>query len=309
MNLDHMEKAVDHYEKDANGRDTARLEFFKGLFELQQTRAEELAASNGYALPPKEEAQSAFASLTPLLTKFPVAIDARQFEETCESIASYMVEHAGLEPDVAKALSGVDWHAFCDKADLALAGTDPTLFVEKSLKGIDGLGIPSDLPTKVFMMVPLFALRCHLQVPAERLMVEATPSEDTGLAERSVVCPVCGSPATLSMVGTSATIEGRSRTQFCSTCGTVWPYERIRCGVCGAKEQSKLHYFHVEGDSAHRLQSCDACGSYERVVFESDFDIQNDWFPVVPEVEDVVMAKLDRIALDPRFRSEPSGSQ
>ena len=71
------------------------------------------------------------------------------------------------------------------------------------------------------------------------------------------------------------------------------------CGVCGTENASRLHYFHVEGDSSHRLQNCDECGQYQRMVFEEDLSI-----PLSMEVEDVVMAKLDAIALDPRFRVE-----
>ena len=94
-------------------------------------------------------------------------------------------------------------------------------------------------------------------------------------------------------------IDGRDREQYCGMCGTVWPFERMRCGVCGTENAARLHYFHVEGDSSHRLQNCDECGQYQRMVFEEDLSI-----PLSMEVEDVVMAKLDAIALDPRFRTE-----
>lgn len=95
-----------------------------------------------------------------------------------------------------------------------------------------------------------------------------------------------------------AGIDGRQREQYCSMCGTVWPFDRMRCGVCGVDNPTRLHYFHVEGDESHRLQNCDECGQCQRVLFEDDLAI-----PVSFEVEDVVMAKLDKIALDPRFRA------
>lgn len=69
--------------------------------------------------------------------------------------------------------------------------------------------------------------------------------------------------------------------------------------MCGTHNQSHLHYFNEERDFAHRLQSCDECGQYQRMVMQDEAP-----GPAVMEVEDVVMAKLDRIALDPRFRTK-----
>lgn len=76
----------------------------------------------------------------------------------------------------------------------------------------------------------------------------------------------------------------------------MWEFERVRCVRCGTRNQGHLHYHSIEGDDAHRIQSCDECGGYIRSVFEED-ELQ--LAPFSFEVEDVVMTRLDVIAADP----------
>ena len=66
---------------------------------------------------------------------------------------------------------------------------------------------------------------------------------------------------------------------------------------CGTRNQGNLHYFNIEGDEGHRIGTCDECGSYIRTRFAGEGDNA----PYSPEVEDVVMARLDAVAMDPSF--------
>ena len=74
-------------------------------------------------------------------------------------------------------------------------------------------------------------------------------------------------------------------------------FDRIRCPRCGTRNQGNLHYFNIEGDEGHRIGTCDECGSYIRTRFAGEGDNA----PYSPEVEDVVMARLDAVAMDPSF--------
>lgn len=76
----------------------------------------------------------------------------------------------------------------------------------------------------------------------------------------------------------------------------MWEFERVRCVRCGTRNRGHLHYHSIEGDDAHRIQSCDECGGYICSVFEED-ELQ--LAPFSFEVEDVVMTRLDVIAADP----------
>ena len=67
----------------------------------------------------------------------------------------------------------------------------------------------------------------------------------------------------------------------------------MRCARCGTRNQGHLHYFNVEGDDSHRIATCDECGGYMRTVFQDDALV-----PFSFDVEDVVMARLDSIALN-----------
>ena len=297
MNLRTISEAVEAYKQGASAADAARLDFFEGLFFIQQRRADELAGAVAYEGLVGKEAEDAYFAEAAMLAKAPVSIDAGDFAQTCEAVAAYLAAQAGLEPQVAEALRDMDWASFCAKLDLAQAGANPPQFVEDCLQDFGRFGIDAGLPASVVMMVVAFALRSHLQ-PAAQALFRAVGKEALKSSRlKPVDCPVCGSPAAVSHVAMATGIDGRSREQYCSMCGTVWPFDRMRCGVCGVDNPSRLHYFHVEGDESHRLQNCDECGQYQRVLYEDDLAV-----PVSLEVEDVVMARLDKIALDPRFR-------
>lgn len=53
------------------------------------------------------------------------------------------------------------------------------------------------------------------------------------------------------------------------------------------------------GDDAHRIHKCDECNGYIRTVF-----IEDALRPFSYEVEEVVTAKLDAIARDPKFQTQ-----
>ena len=300
MNLSIVSAAVEAYKDGASDADKARLDFFEGLFALQQQRADDEAANLTYVPLGKDAADDAYFAFEPLLAKAPAAIDGTRFFGTCKRISEYLADNAALDDDVAEALRTLDWYKLVAAFDLDLAGRAPAGFVEHCLKEFDSFGIGPDVPASLVMMVVSFALRAHLQPVAERLYGEVSRDvKESHQHERPLNCPVCGCPAVASHVAVASGIDGRDRQQYCSMCGTSWPFERMRCGVCGTENASRLHYFHVEGDSTHRLQNCDECGQYQRMVFQEDLSI-----PLSMEVEDVVMAKLDAIALDPRFRVE-----
>ena len=58
-----------------------------------------------------------------------------------------------------------------------------------------------------------------------------------------------------------------------------------------------MGYFNIEGDEGHRIGTGDECGSSIRTRFAG----AGDNAPYSPEVEDVVMARLDAVAMDPSF--------
>ena len=297
MDLKAMERAIEAYAPLGNAADRARLEFFAGLYRLQDEWANRVAAAGGYPAPVAEQVEAWYWNHEPVFMHVPVTVDPIQFAQTLSDFAVDLGDNAGLEDAASAGLKACDWKEFCNKADLGLAGCDPAAFVETCLSDIDAFGVGAETPAALFAMTITFALRAWLQKPSEAVMAVAPESHANHNCPLD--CPVCGTPATASFVGEAAGTDGRGRMQYCAACGAQWQFERIRCGICGTQNQRRLHYFNLEGDNAHRIQSCDACGQYQRVVFQEDIP-----GALCMEVEDVVMAKLDQVALDPRFRKE-----
>ena len=297
MDLKQMERAIEAYAPYGTEADHARLAFFSGLYALQQQWADRVAAEHAYAVPTSEQVEAWYWNSDPVFALAPVKIDAVLFAETLEAVAGYLVDNAGLEQAAAAGLSAYDWKEFCNKADLDLAGHDPAAFLEACVSNIDAFGVGADIPASLFAMTISLAERVWLQPASEAVM--AVAPQDHRMHDCPLDCPVCGTPAAASFVGDTSGSDGKGRMQYCAACGAQWYFERIRCGVCGTHNQRKLHYFNLEGDNAHRIQSCDNCGQYQRVVFQEDIP-----GALCMEVEDVVMAKLDQVALDPRFRKE-----
>ncbi|UCG12124.1 MAG: formate dehydrogenase accessory protein FdhE [Deltaproteobacteria bacterium] len=100
-------------------------------------------------------------------------------------------------------------------------------------------------------------------------------------------CPICGAlPAIAGLVG-----EEGKRTALCSFCGHSWQLPRLSCPFCDNTEQEQLRYFYGEGDDLYRVQVCDQCGSYLKVV-----DTREGGDVEVLAVDDVATAHLDLLA-------------
>ena len=140
MDLKAMERAVQAYVPLGTDADRSRLEFFAGLYRLQDEWAHRVAAESGYPAPAAEQLEAWYWNADPAFQFAPVSIDAERFAQTLSAMAGYLAEKAGLEEAAAKGLSECDWDAFSQKADLALAGRDPAAFVESCLTGLDSYG-------------------------------------------------------------------------------------------------------------------------------------------------------------------------
>ena len=93
-------------------------------------------------------------------------------------------------------------------------------------------------------------------------------------------CPTCGAPAAISSVSEGTEGNSNKRYLFCSCCGTQWPFERIRCALCGNTNSNKLKYVYADEDPAHRMHVCEDCGGAMATVFQDalkgpmDYDIE-----------------------------------
>ncbi|MCE5264591.1 MAG: formate dehydrogenase accessory protein FdhE [Deltaproteobacteria bacterium] len=102
-------------------------------------------------------------------------------------------------------------------------------------------------------------------------------------------CPICGREP---KIGEIRDEEG-SRYLFCNQCGFEWSYLRIKCPFCGNEEQQSLAYFTIEGDERYRVDVCNKCKRYIKIVDFREAKQKADL-----DVEDIATLHLDMLAND-----------
>jgi FdhE protein len=102
-------------------------------------------------------------------------------------------------------------------------------------------------------------------------------------------CPICGREP---KIGEIRDEEG-TRTLFCNQCGFEWEYRRIRCPFCGNEEQQTLAYFTIEEDDRYRVDVCNECKRYIKILDFRDSKEKADM-----DVEDIATLHLDILAND-----------
>ena len=297
MNLKRIDAAIKVYAEHLDEADLARLAFFRKLWGIIDETESDLVrrASTGddaivsYTVPTKRELSRAVKTGTPVLDIAPVAIDAQAFAATMEGIAACMVENGSYAKDLQESLLSRKWDRLVAASDISQAGTDPNGYVSAfcDLLGDDGL---DEQAAYLGALVCSLALRAFLEKPAE--LISAALKDVAQESQYFPYCPVCGGAAGVARVGVTEHSDGRGKELWCPQCGAAWEFERVRCARCGTQNQAHLHYFNLEGDDAHRIATCDECGGFVRTVYQDSA-----LAPFAFEVEDVVMAKLDLVAL------------
>ena len=102
-------------------------------------------------------------------------------------------------------------------------------------------------------------------------------------------CPICGREP---KIGEIRDEEG-TRYLFCNQCGFEWSFRRIKCPFCGNEEQQTLAYFTIEEDDRYRVDVCNECKRYIKILDFRDTKEKPDM-----DVEDIATLHLDMLAND-----------
>jgi FdhE protein len=102
-------------------------------------------------------------------------------------------------------------------------------------------------------------------------------------------CPICGREP---KIGEIRDDEG-TRYLFCNQCGFEWSFRRIKCPFCGNEEQQTLAYFTIEEDDRYRVDVCNECKRYIKILDFRDTKEKADM-----DVEDIATLHLDMLAND-----------
>ena len=100
-------------------------------------------------------------------------------------------------------------------------------------------------------------------------------------------CPICGNQP---KIGEIKGEEGH-RHLYCYQCGYEWLFPRIMCPFCGNSDHQSLLYFTVEGNEHYRVDTCNVCKQYIKIV-----DIRELKQDTNLEVEDIATLHLDILA-------------
>jgi FdhE protein len=143
---------------------------------------------------------------------------------------------------------------------------------------------PDDPQQDYFDLVELFleeSLRPSLEIVAQKY---AGVIARYGWSEG--YCPVCGKEPKIGQ------IRGEDgRFLFCNQCGCEWHFLRIKCPFCSNEEQQSLAYFTVEGDEQYRVDVCNECKRYIKIV-----DFRESKREPNLDVEDIATLHLDILA-------------
>lgn len=226
-----------------------------------------------------ETAQKAIKSKTPYLTLRPLQINPAEFRKDLQKLQDAFIEKGVINVDeqVAK-LKALDWNKLTD-ATIKLAGEDPTAFYEVATKEVLGEEADEDMMAVIAGLL-LNVLRRYFQNLGEDMTHELSKVDEAKSGDAPLGCPTCGAPAAISSVSEGTEGNSNNRYLFCSCCGTQWPFERIRCALCGNTNSNKLKYVYADEDPAHRMHVCEDCGGAMATVFQDalkgpmDYDIE-----------------------------------
>ena len=258
----------------------ALLSFYEQLFIAQENTQLQLALEPIVITP--GELQRKRSEQLPLVEVSEFAFDAsagRQLlSQICEMIRSSDNEMASAAKRIAAAM-----------------GSEPeieTLF-RKLLTGDDDWfaetagRIGCDKNTLAF--IAYNSLKPSLVVCAQQLAtyLKDQPEENRGC------CPVCANPPAI------ATIDAEGlRRMSCSFCWHRWPAPRVACPFCGNADAKKLNYLYSESEKAWRVNCCESCRKYIKVV-----DMRSANRGIYPPLEQVASLHLDIKAREAGFET------
>lgn len=298
MNLKLIDRVIESYKPELGEDDINRLEFFRGLWgEMERWSDSPSAPSKKYQIPSDELLEAAWEDDRPAFSLVAPKLSQERTVAIAGSLRAYLIDSGMLTEEDARGLKEIDFSSLLNAGGLAKAANDPEQFLNVVFtQAVDELGASKNV-ARYATMVVMLALRVDFEPIAKAIKKAQLKNKNPLIVHNPLVCPVCGcDPALARVGGADSPSEGRGRTLYCAQCGNDWEYERIRCARCGTKNQGHLHFYHIDGDDTHRIATCDECGSYIRTVY-----IDEPLHPFSYEVEEVLTAKLDAVARDPKF--------
>lgn len=261
---------------------TTLLDFYKRIFAAQEDSKSRIAIE---PISVSEESLSVKAKEKfPLINISEFVIDAEEATKLFRTICNIAEESSEeMRESVRDIINAID----AGKLDLnkifaGFLGEDDLLF-EKIADEQGG-------NVKVLSFITYNSIKPSLSVCASQLLMYL---HDKNQPWEKGYCPICGNPPMLSTFE-----ENGNRFLFCSICGHKWHVPRLYCPFCDNKDNKTLRYFKSEEEKEYRLDVCDKCKKYIKVVDTREIERM-----IYPPLENVSSIHLDIKAQEMGFES------
>lgn len=201
--------------------------------------------------PSQKEIRDALRRGLPLLKLAAPKIPPDLFLESWQAMADIVARH---EPEAA------DDIARCGNALTAEDGVTEKLVAAvlwNNTEFIWDWAVAREVSPQWLYFISEFAARPFLRAFAENIGKDETYEQWT-----KRYCPVCGRRPNVGV------IRGENlKSLHCPGCSTLWPTRRYDCGLCGqAAEDGALHFLQVDQWPHWRIEICDRCQGYLKVI-------------------------------------------
>jgi FdhE protein len=238
---------------------TPLIESFSALFsargELIESLADKLVRDADCPVPALQ--QDRLEQGVPVLSDSNIEWTAAYYSEIESSIFVYLENIGTLKPAVAKFKEAVI------KGRITL----PDMF-RAVMNSNESMLRDSALKAEI---QPAFLFFITQQILACILGAYATVHAEvlSKIFWREAYCPVCGSFPDISVLQRPDIDQseflaggGGKKMMHCSCCSHQWHFRRGTCPACNNDEAGAIHYFHVEEQSAERVEYCKKCNTY-----------------------------------------------
>ncbi len=157
---------------------------------------------------------------------------------------------------------------------------------------LDDLAGQMEVASDMLSLLLYLAMKPSIEAGARKLAERLTSDQKN---RRN--CPVCGSAPLLGELD-----DQGGQWVHCHFCWHRWPIDRMGCLLCNNRDNDSLRYLFSDTEPEYRLNVCDACKHYLKVVDTRKMDRG-----FYPPLEQVVSIHLDMIATEKGY-SHPMGS-
>ncbi len=223
------------------------LDFYNGLWEIQQKYVDECRKMEVFAVPN----EWVWNGTSPLAASIKPVVDPDLARELFNQLLELLACH---KPDwlaETKKLEGMTKKEFSDLIVFSLAG---------DRKSVAEIINRLEIRPEVAEFLVFQTIKPFFQVFAEA----AKPYLD---AENWLqnCCPVCGHKAGMARIKEEE--EGKRYLQ-CSYCETEWLFKRLACPNCGNEDHQTLSFLLIEETPGYQIDVCEVCKSYLKVIDE-----------------------------------------